>query len=188
MAGDFVPSSVIGGWAPDCCELQLHEAEAQNPGRATSPLNHSERTVRTGRLRLSPINVRLAPQFDAVRWVAADDTHSFPHWPGLLPAGAQLGDGVRRLALERSSELGAKTSSCEESWRRAKGQMVVAVNSRQGFFGDPDIIRKRESARPSPNRHARVASRHAHFYVALPAGRHGEDREGRRRAGRGRAG
>lgn len=59
-----------------CCELQ--EAEAQNPGRATSPLNQNERTVRTGRRIIGvaasvPDRCRLAPpgpcpQSDAVRW------------------------------------------------------------------------------------------------------------------------
>lgn len=45
--------SVTGGWAAAYLVLrllQLQEAEAQNPGRATwPPLNQSGRTVRTGR-------------------------------------------------------------------------------------------------------------------------------------------
>lgn len=178
-----------------CCELQ--EAEAQNPGRATSPLNQNERTVRTGRRIIGvaasvPDRCRLAPpgpcpQSDAVRWPPR--TRALPSLAGIAASWCPTPRRSPPVGTPRQRWARA-SSSCERGrrWRNARSWPWSSHGPPQGSPGASLLC---EDGKVYGSLHMGTrASRHDTFIftVLSTRGGHGKDRGGRRRAGRGRAG
>lgn len=88
-----------------------------------------------------------------------------------------------------ATTLGSGLEFVRERSAVAECQIVAVVKSRSaaGFSGGLVIMRRRESIRLPPHGHARVASRHVHFYGAFDPGRTWEG-QGRKTAGWTRAG